>query len=109
MAELGFKDARSKAIASLRQGSYQHEAREKIEVKNLLSIGQVSPDEVIEMLRLCNGKHHSSSPHHAAAEIEVHVIKPEKPARWYIKFYFVDPDVPELMFISVHPHEVGEV
>lgn len=39
-----------------------------------------------------------------AASIDVHVFKPYKDAkRWYIKFYFIDPDV---VFISVH--ESGE-
>lgn len=109
MVKMGFRDARSKAIDCLKRGSYQHEAREEIEVKNLLAIGDISPQKVIDMLKTCGGNHHSSSPHHIVKGVQVHVIKPDNPSRWYIKFYFVDPDIPELMFISVHPEEAGEV
>ncbi|WP_421547193.1 hypothetical protein [Pseudomonas sp. QD4] len=52
--------------------------------------------ELIEIIEQCTGRHHSSSPHHAAPQIEVHVLA-RRP--WYIKFYFIEPDA---WFISVH-------
>lgn len=103
MGGIGFKEARQKAIEALKNGTYQHEARADIDVKNLLQLGSVSTQEVIDILRICGGNHHSASPHHVVDGIEVHVIKAMKSSPWYIKFYFLDPEIPELMFISVHP------
>ena len=103
MGGMGFKEARQKAIEALKNGKYQHEARADIDVKNLLQLGSVSTQEVIDILRICGGSHHSASPHHVVDDIEVHIIKAMKPSPWYIKFYFLDPEIPELMFISVHP------
>lgn len=105
MPDMGFKMARSKVIQSLETGSYQHEARTCVSVKNLLATGKVSAEDVIELLARCRGQHHKTSPHHADKTITVHVIRPDKPERWYIKFYFLDPEEPETMFISVHPED----
>lgn len=73
-----------------------HEARNAIDVKNELATGAVTAAEVRRVIVRCNGTHHSASPHHADASIEVHVLRRE---RWYIKFYFLDEDA---VFISVH-------
>ncbi|WP_201161524.1 hypothetical protein [Phaeovulum veldkampii] len=108
MTELGFKEARQRVIQSLKEGLYQHEARSSIEAKNLLATGKVAVAEVVDMLRRCNGTHHTSSWHHTVKGVQVHVIKPDKPDRWYIKFYFLDPEAPETMFISVHPEDGGQ-
>jgi hypothetical protein len=107
MANMGFKEARKKVVQSLKDGLYQHEARTSIEVKNLLATGGISAAEVVNMLVKCRGQQHSTSPHHADKTIAVHVIKPDLPAKWYIKFYFLDPEAPETMFISVHPEDEG--
>lgn len=109
MANMGFKEARQKVIKSLNEGLYQHETRTSIEVKNLLATGKVTTDEVVDMLKKCGGRHHTSSAHHTEKGIQVHIIKPDKPDRWYIKFYFLDPEAPETMFISVHPEDGGQV
>jgi len=50
-----------------------------------------------ENYRISDGTQYSSSPHHNAPSIDVHVIVC---GGWYIKFYFVGN--PETMFISVH-------
>lgn len=67
-----------------------------IAVKNLLAMGAVSADEVIDVIHACQGRDYSSSPHHAVPGIEVHVLRR---CHWYIKFFFIEPHT---WFISVH-------
>ena len=93
----GFRAVKSKIIGALKNGNYQHQARGgAIEVKNLLQSGEVTAMQVIGLLGNCTSHHHESSPHHQVAGVEVHIIKKDA---WYIKFYFIDPDI---FFISVH-------
>jgi len=94
--ETGFRKAKRQVIAALESGNYLNVSRGDIEVRNLLATGAVSASEVVDIIRSCKGTHHSSSPHHSVAAIEVHVIKR---LGWYIKFYFIEPDT---WFISVH-------
>ncbi|MBI6919359.1 MULTISPECIES: hypothetical protein [Pseudomonas] len=94
--KIGFKEAQRAVLAALETGGYQHVSRGEIDIKNLLAVGEVSAREVAEVVRACRGMHHTSSPHHAVAAIEVHVLKREG---WYIKFFFIEPDT---WFISVH-------
>lgn len=92
----GFKAARSAVLAALESGAYLHVSRGDIAVKNLLAMGAVSADEVIDVIHACQGRHYSSSPHHAVPGIEVHVLRR---CNWYIKFFFIEP---QTWFISVH-------
>lgn len=92
----GYTAAKRKVLAALASGRYLHEARDSIEIKNKLATGEISPDEIAEIIRRSTGKHHSMSAHHADPTITVHVIARNE---WYIKFYFIDP---ETWFISVH-------
>ena len=108
MLSIGFKEARRRVIQSLEEGSFLHEARKSTEVKNLLAVGRVGVTEVIDILKGCRGQHHTTSPHHVDSTIEVHIVKPDWPEKWYIKFYFPDPDAPDTMFISVHPESKGK-
>lgn len=104
---MGFKDARDRAIKALESGNVQHEVRGgEIDEKNLLQTGDVSPEDVVALLKRCRGTQHSSSPHHFDPEVDVHVFRPEvvvpgrkRAQRWYVKLYFVEPDA---VFISVH-------
>lgn len=97
MVALGFNDAKKKVITALVNGTYLHEAdRSNVNTKNLLLTGQVSASTVCDVLKRSQGQNHSSSAHHQAASIQVHVIRRDG---WYIKFYFVDPNT---VFISVH-------
>ena len=97
---MGFKDVRTSVIEKLKSGDIQHEARGSIDVKNLMSTGQVSTDEVIEYLKVCRGDQYSTMKHKDDNSVDVHVFKPvvEK-VEWYIKCYVLEPDV---WFISVH-------
>ncbi|EKT4450243.1 hypothetical protein NPS49_16395 [Pseudomonas putida] len=92
----GFREAQRAVIAALESGEYQHVSRGDIDIKNLLATGEVSAREVVEVVRSCRGIHHASSPHHAVAAVEVHVLKRDG---WYIKFFFIEPYT---WFISVH-------
>ncbi|PYC39961.1 hypothetical protein DMX08_08040 [Pseudomonas protegens] len=92
----GFRKVRRDLINALQNGDYLHAARGSIEVKNLLATGEVSVGQLIEVIGACRGPDHSCSAHHSVPGIAVHVLKK---AGWYIKFYFIEPDV---WFISVH-------
>lgn len=93
---MGFKEAKRLVLAALGNGSFLIESRTNIATKNLLAMGIVSATDLIDIIGKCNGSHHSCSPHHADASIDVHVLLRDG---WYIKFYVVEPDV---VFISVH-------
>lgn len=103
---MGFKDAKQRVFQCLKAGKIQHEARNEIDVKNLMLVGLVTVDEVVRMIGLTRGNQYKSSPHHLLPEIEVHEFKPEiwneaktRKEKWYLKCYFIEPDV---IFISVH-------
>ncbi len=97
---MGFRDARTKVIQRLKEGSVQHEARDNIDEKNLLATGEVSEAEVIDALKACRGTQHESDEHHVAPETQVEIFTPRQAGfNWYIKCYFLKPD---LWFISVH-------
>jgi hypothetical protein len=96
MKKDGFKEARKKVLAALASGSYLHEARNDIDVKNKLATGEISALDVATLIKASTGNDHSRSQHHADPAIVVHVIS--RKGR-YIKFYFLDPDT---WFISVH-------
>jgi hypothetical protein len=103
---MGFKEARREAIRAIEEGRIQHEARDEVDEKNLLLTGEVTPDQVVRLLRACRGTQYACSPHHLVGEIDVHVFAPEARIgtsadrkRWYIKLYFLEPEV---WFISVH-------
>lgn len=91
-----FKKIKSTVIGALRNGSYQHEARNNVNVKNLLMTGQVSANDVDKILSNCTSDQLTTSPHHDDSSIVVHVVTK---GTWYIKFYFLDPNT---VFISVH-------
>ena len=98
---MGFKDIKRQVIECLKNGNIQHEPRDNtIDIKNLLAIGAVTPDDVVNILKRSRGDEHESSPHHYDKQILVHIVKTTYEVQeWYIKWYFVDPDC---VFISVH-------
>ncbi len=97
---MGFRTVKAKILDCLQRGDVSHEQRGDIDTKNLLAVGQVSLDEVADIVARARGDSYSSSPHHIVASIEVHVVKTRHGGQdWYIKWYFVDPST---VFISVH-------
>src|SRR3712207_2025788 len=109
MRKLGFRKARSKTIDALRAGPgfILFEDRQARESKNLLDTGEVSPEDVIALLRLCRGTEdqYREPPHHFSADIPVHEFKPvQQGVRWYIKVYFLEgtDELEPATFISVH-------
>ena len=98
---MGFRDAKRQLIECLLDGRIDHELeRSEIDVKNLLVTGAASADEVAEVIRRCRGNEYECSPHHFDEKIDVHIVKTTHGGTsWYIKWYYLDPNV---MFISVH-------
>lgn len=97
---MGFKDIKKKVLNCLDTGHILHEERGNINIKNLLSTGKISVEEVINIIGSSRGNSYTSSPHHFDSKVTVHVINTlYSGQKWYIKWYFVDPDS---IFISIH-------
>lgn len=99
---MGLKDIREEIVKKLLEGRIQHETTRSgdINEKNLLLVGKVSVEEVVELIKATKGPGFSTSKHHLDANIDVHVFKPKKGGiTWYIKCYLIEPDI---WFISVH-------
>lgn len=97
---MGFNDVKSQVLQCLKDGYVSHEQRNDIDIKNLLATGQVTIEQVSEIIGRSRGGSYSSSPHHIVKDIDVHIIKTRNAGEdWYIKWYFVEPNS---VFISVH-------
>lgn len=97
---MGFHDVRGLLVDALESGRYQHERRNDMESKNLLAVGDVTPEFVVRLLRRCGGKQYRASPHHFDQSVVCHAFTPELDGeRWYVKAYFLSADA---VFISVH-------
>lgn len=97
---MGFKDVKKQVLACLAAGNILHEQRHAIDVKNLLVTGQVSEDDVGNIIARAKGNEYELSNHHVISAIDVHVLKTSYQGQsWYIKWYFIEPDS---VFISVH-------
>ncbi len=97
---MGFKAAKKKVIKCLNSGCILHEERNDIDIKNLLSTGAVSIDEVTTIIGRSRGNGYTCSPHHFDNKVDVHIIETTiSGINWYIKWYIVEPDS---VFISVH-------
>lgn len=97
---MGFKAAKAQVLECLKNGHVLHEQRNNIDVKNLLAVGDITTDDVAEIILKAQGDDYSSSPHDMDRTIEVHIIKRRiSTNNWYIKWYFIEPNS---VFISVH-------
>lgn len=95
-----FKESKKQILKCLRDGNVMHASRVDIDIKNLLAIGDISVEDVAEIIKHARGGDYGSSPHHFDKNITVHLIKTRyRLASWYIKWFFIEPDV---VFISVH-------
>ena len=100
---MGFKDVINKLIKCLKEGAYDHEIRKDIDIKNIFIRGELSTDELIEIIKCTTGNNYEKSKHHLDNSIDIHILKPiRNNKKWYIKFYFFDP---RTVFISVHESE----
>jgi hypothetical protein len=98
---MGFKTEKTKVINCLKDGSYLHATRVDVKKKNLLKTGEVTPEQVIQIIQRSCGNEFITDRHHALADTEVHIIRTVYQGTcWYIKWYFVEPNT---VFISVHP------
>lgn len=89
-------------MTALRTGNFEHEVRDVQAEKNLLAIGDVTPEVVLQLIQQTTGREHSTCPHHWDRSITVHLMKPAtSTGRWYIKAYFIEGEE-TAVFISVH-------
>ena len=97
---MGFNEIKYRAIQKLKEGLVQHEERKEKE-KNLLALGYLTNDDVIDILKYCTGIHYKTAPHDKMKLIMVHIFTPKrcKYEGYYVKLYFIEPDI---WFISVH-------
>ena len=105
-----FREARRRIVASLLDGSFQHEYRQVTQGKNLLDTGEVTPAEVVTLLQRCRGDQHTRCPHHLDGAILVHIFQPTRAdEQWYIKAYIIEESEEDrsdvAIFISVHKSE----
>jgi hypothetical protein len=100
---MGFKDAKYKVIESLINGSFSHQERNDIDVKNVLATGDVSTATIISILKRSSGLDYTTSKHHLDNNIDVHIVETTMATEdWYIKWYIIEPNC---VFISVHISE----
>jgi hypothetical protein len=100
---MGFTAAKRALLTALETGNFQHEAREVLNEKNLLAVGDVSVHEIIEIVRRARGPDYPASPHHWNPSTEVHVLRPTvEGIRWYVKVYFLEELEGTAVFISIH-------
>ena len=99
---MGLKEVRTAVIERLKAGRILHETTRggELDEKNLLLVGKVTVEEVIEVINSVKGANYSKSKHHLDRSIDVHIFKIKKRnVNWYIKCYMIEPEV---WFISVH-------
>lgn len=95
-----FKDIKRRVIECLREGNIEFAVRHNVDIKNLLSTGDVTPYELIAVITRAGGDDYRVSPHHLDSRINVHIITVVcSGLSWYIKWYFGGADS---IFISVH-------
>lgn len=97
---MSFNTNKKQLLHALKTRNILHEERTKLSSKNKLAIGDMSVDELINIVEKCRGNEYLNSPHHFSNDIEVHLLKTTyQGIHWYIKWYFIQPNV---VFISVH-------
>jgi hypothetical protein len=106
-----FREARRRITEALQAGNFQHEYREVVEGKNLLDTGEVTPAEVVDLLRRCRGDQHERRSHHFDESILVHIFQPIRgDERWYIKVYIIEgteeAEADAAVFVSVHKSQI---
>ncbi len=100
---MAFLEVRSRVVEHLRAGSYSHWPRKDFYLKNWLGAGRIGETRMISLLLRCGGHQHRESPHDFDREVTVHEFLPQDGGdQWYIKV-FVDEDLGEAVFMSVHP------
>ena len=87
---MGFKQVKAEVIDCLISGRVRHEERGDINIKNLLSTGAVTPEEVASLIGKARGGDYECSPHHFDRKIPVHTVTVSHgEVAWYIKWYFL--------------------
>jgi hypothetical protein len=71
----GFKAGKRKVLKTLADGTYLHETRGNIDVKNLLLTGEITPNYLATIISRCTGAHHEATLHHQVRGLYVHILK----------------------------------
>ena len=96
----GLKTLSAGSLSVYGRGNIEFAVRRDVDLKNLLSTGDVSVPEVINVIMRAGGADHRMSSHHYDSSVDVHIITVTCAGlHWYIKWYF---DEPASVFISVH-------
>lgn len=98
-AKLGFRDVRQRVLDALHSGRVIHAFRRDRQAKNLLDMGVLCTNDVVDIVQKACGNEHACSPHYRDTSTMVHVLRS---AGWYLKFVLLDDHVE---FLSVHRSE----
>jgi hypothetical protein len=97
---VSFREIKWKVIECLKNGKVRFAVRRGIHLKNLLSTGDVTAQQLERVIHLAGGQHYELRTHHLDSSIDVHIITLwYAGVNWYIKWYFAEPNS---VFISVH-------
>ena len=97
---MSFRAIKWKVIECLKHGNFECEARREIQLKNLLSTGDISPFDVAALIGRASGENYQARPSHYDSRVDVHIVTVMSGGvHWYIKWYFTEPTS---VFISVH-------
>lgn len=100
---MDFYDVVLELIAALRDGRFQASIRGD---RNQLASGQLTPAEVIALLRKCDRADYEAAPLRDDPTVDVHIFKPTvRRVKWYIKAYFIEDDEQVAIVLSVHPSD----
>lgn len=100
---MGFRAAKAAVVRALREGDYEHEARDALREKNLLAVGDVDAEEVARLVLRTPSNRYRESPHHEDVSVTVHTFRPLVDGEeWYVKAYFLEGEDGTATFISVH-------
>ena len=61
---MGLSEAKRAVVAALREGNFEHEAREALAEKKLLAVGDVDASDVAELVLKTRSEDYRESPHH---------------------------------------------
>ena len=94
---MGLNEIKQEVIKCIQMDLVQHETRTNS--KNLYASGELSNEDMIEIIKSCRGDCYEKQRHHFL-DIDIYIMKLK--GRYdglYVKFYFIEPDV---WFVSVH-------
>ena len=87
LLHLPFKEVKNRVVSASASGCYCHEYRPGLDACNKLACGEISPPQVVTLLRKSSAAGYVARPHPADRSLELHQISV---GGWRLEFYFVD-------------------